>query len=176
MPSEAWGRWGPVDKNTCWRCEPLSFAYFSLRRQRKVGAAPHRGKASKPEAKRGCQRKHKQTTPASQTKPSPPKPKPQKARPAGPPIARFRHCRYSLWHGTFQVPLPVSSSRQATTLASSSAPAALIVFALRLPRSLLASSAVMARTLEFRFPIQIDRIPLETRDGRQAHHFRYDVA
>jgi hypothetical protein len=28
-----------------WRCEPLSFAYFSLRRQRKVGAAPHRGNA-----------------------------------------------------------------------------------------------------------------------------------
>src|SRR6202012_6203309 len=27
---------------------PLSFAYFSLRRQRKVGAAPHRGNANKP--------------------------------------------------------------------------------------------------------------------------------
>jgi hypothetical protein len=25
--------------------EPLSFAYFSLRLQRKVGAAPHRGNA-----------------------------------------------------------------------------------------------------------------------------------
>ncbi|BEU20820.1 hypothetical protein PBP221_09600 [Paraburkholderia sp. 22B1P] len=37
--------WGPSGKHTCWRCEPLSFAYFSLRRQRKVGAAPHRGNA-----------------------------------------------------------------------------------------------------------------------------------
>jgi hypothetical protein len=32
---------------------PLSFAYFSLRRQRKVGAAPHRGNASKPKRKQG---------------------------------------------------------------------------------------------------------------------------
>src|ERR1700756_3788135 len=31
----------------------LSFAYFSLARQRKVGAAPHRGNANKPEAKQG---------------------------------------------------------------------------------------------------------------------------
>ncbi|MEM5354466.1 hypothetical protein, partial [Paraburkholderia caribensis] len=31
---------GPSGKNMGWRCEPLSFAYFSLRRQRKVGAAP----------------------------------------------------------------------------------------------------------------------------------------
>ncbi|BFG75316.1 hypothetical protein PTKU46_33490 [Paraburkholderia terrae] len=38
-------RWGPSGKNKNWRCEPLSFAYFSLRRQRKVGAAPHRGDA-----------------------------------------------------------------------------------------------------------------------------------
>ncbi|BCF97557.1 hypothetical protein PPGU19_021260 [Paraburkholderia sp. PGU19] len=37
--------WGPSGKKKCWRCEPLSFAYFSLRRQRKVGAAPHRGNA-----------------------------------------------------------------------------------------------------------------------------------
>src|SRR5690349_4739633 len=37
--------WGPSGKNKGWRCEPLSFAYFSLRRQRKVGAAPHRGDA-----------------------------------------------------------------------------------------------------------------------------------
>ena len=37
--------WGPSGKNMGWRCEPLSFAYFSLRRQRKVGAAPHRGDA-----------------------------------------------------------------------------------------------------------------------------------
>src|SRR5689334_23240822 len=37
--------WGPSGRNKCWRCEPLSFAYFSLRRQRKVGAAPHRGDA-----------------------------------------------------------------------------------------------------------------------------------
>ncbi len=104
-------------------------------------------------ANRGCQRKDQNTeqnrprregaNPNTSAKPPQPNrprsknPKPnQKARPAGPPIARFRHCRYSLWHGTFQVPLPVSSSRQATTLASSSAPAALIVFALRLPRSL----------------------------------------
>jgi len=36
---------------------PLSFAYFSLRRQRKVGAAPHRGNAGKPDTRRGCQRK-----------------------------------------------------------------------------------------------------------------------
>ncbi len=27
--------WGPSGKNMGWRCEPLSFAYFSLRRQRK---------------------------------------------------------------------------------------------------------------------------------------------
>jgi hypothetical protein len=33
--------------------EPLSFAYFSLRRQRKVGAAPHRGNANKPLRKQG---------------------------------------------------------------------------------------------------------------------------
>jgi hypothetical protein len=32
---------------------PLSFAYFSLRRQRKVGAAPHRGNANKPITKQG---------------------------------------------------------------------------------------------------------------------------
>jgi general secretion pathway protein K len=32
---------------------PLSFAYFSLRRQRKVGAAPHRGDANKPTRKQG---------------------------------------------------------------------------------------------------------------------------
>ena len=38
-------RWGPSGKHKNWRCEPLSFAYFSLRRQRKVGAAPHRGDA-----------------------------------------------------------------------------------------------------------------------------------
>ncbi|BFG76926.1 hypothetical protein PTKU46_49590 [Paraburkholderia terrae] len=37
--------WGPSGKHKRWRCEPLSFAYFSLRRQRKVGAAPHRGDA-----------------------------------------------------------------------------------------------------------------------------------
>jgi hypothetical protein len=37
--------WGPSGRNKNWRCEPLSFAYFSLRRQRKVGAAPHRGDA-----------------------------------------------------------------------------------------------------------------------------------
>ena len=32
---------------------PLSFAYFSLRRQRKVSAAPHRGNANKPIRKQG---------------------------------------------------------------------------------------------------------------------------
>ena len=32
---------------------PLSFAYFSLRRQRKVGAAPHRGNANRPLTKQG---------------------------------------------------------------------------------------------------------------------------
>jgi hypothetical protein len=32
---------------------PLSFAYFSLRRQRKVGAAPHRGDANRPITKQG---------------------------------------------------------------------------------------------------------------------------
>ncbi|MGF6596379.1 general secretion pathway protein K [Paraburkholderia sp. GAS448] len=36
----------------------LSFAYFSLARQRKVGAAPHRGNANKPEAKQGKAPKH----------------------------------------------------------------------------------------------------------------------
>src|SRR6201996_3226535 len=41
------------------RLKPLSFAYFSLRLQRKVGAAPHRGNANKPEAKSGCQRSDK---------------------------------------------------------------------------------------------------------------------
>jgi hypothetical protein len=38
----------------------LSFAYFSLPLQRKVGAAPHRGNANKPKANRGCQRSEKQ--------------------------------------------------------------------------------------------------------------------
>jgi hypothetical protein len=32
---------------------PLSFAYFSLRRQRKVSAAPHRGNANKPKRNQG---------------------------------------------------------------------------------------------------------------------------
>src|ERR1700744_5310339 len=41
------------------RLKPLSFAYFSLRLQRKVGAAPHRGNANRPKAKSGCQRKRK---------------------------------------------------------------------------------------------------------------------
>jgi hypothetical protein len=36
-----------------WRFEPLSLAYFSLRRQREVGAAPHRGNANKPLTKQG---------------------------------------------------------------------------------------------------------------------------
>src|SRR5579864_2958273 len=53
----------------------LSFAYFSLARQRKVGAAPHRGDANKPKAKQGTA-----TTAANKrkTKPNPdlrPKPK-----------------------------------------------------------------------------------------------------
>src|ERR1044072_4445014 len=59
--------WGPSGKHKNWRCEPLSFAYFSLRRQRKVGGAPHRGNASKPEANRACQRKHKPQMPAQIT-------------------------------------------------------------------------------------------------------------
>ncbi|WP_224028109.1 hypothetical protein, partial [Paraburkholderia caribensis] len=33
--------------------------YFSLRRQRKVGAAPHRGNTCEPEANRGCSAKAK---------------------------------------------------------------------------------------------------------------------
>ncbi|TCG06495.1 hypothetical protein BZM27_25830 [Paraburkholderia steynii] len=96
----------------------------------------HEGKARMPARKQTADASATAKTP-NQTRPRSKNPnRNQKARPAGPPIARFRHCRYSLWHGTFQVPLPVSSSRQATTLASSSAPAALIVFALRLPRLL----------------------------------------
>jgi hypothetical protein len=45
---------------------PLSFAYFSLRRQRKVGAAPHRGNANKPTRKQGkanASNKPKETRP-----------------------------------------------------------------------------------------------------------------
>ncbi len=53
---------GPSGKYKNWRCEPLSFAYFSLRRQRKVGAAPHRGDALSTKANRGCQRRGKHTT------------------------------------------------------------------------------------------------------------------
>ncbi|CAG9241679.1 hypothetical protein PCAR4_1090094 [Paraburkholderia caribensis] len=60
--------WGPSGKHKNWRCEPLSFAYFSLRRQRKVGAAPHRGNACKPEANRGCQRRKAQNTERRSTK------------------------------------------------------------------------------------------------------------
>src|SRR5579864_3169870 len=45
------------------RLRRLSFAYFSLARQRKVGAAPHRGNANKPKAKQG-----KAPTPARQAK------------------------------------------------------------------------------------------------------------
>ena len=33
--------------------EPLSLAYFSLRRQREVSAAPHRGNANKPITNQG---------------------------------------------------------------------------------------------------------------------------
>src|ERR1700761_1948406 len=51
---------GPWVGSQAARCEPLSFAYFSLRLQRKVGAAPHRGNTNKPKAKSGCQRKRKQ--------------------------------------------------------------------------------------------------------------------
>jgi hypothetical protein len=36
-----------------WRFERLSFAYFSLPLQRKVGAAPHRGNAGTPTRKQG---------------------------------------------------------------------------------------------------------------------------
>src|ERR1700722_9721195 len=43
---------------------PLSFAYFSLRWQRKVGAAPHRGNASKPLRKQGKAKATRTTTKA----------------------------------------------------------------------------------------------------------------
>ncbi|WP_204117489.1 hypothetical protein, partial [Paraburkholderia sp. C35] len=52
---------------------PLSFAYFSLRRQRKVGAAPHRGNTSKPLTKSGRQRQAK-SNPHSTSKTNRPKP------------------------------------------------------------------------------------------------------
>src|ERR1700751_2611210 len=45
------------------RFRRLSFAYFSLARQRKVGAAPHRGNTNKPRAKQ-----EKAPTPANQAK------------------------------------------------------------------------------------------------------------
>jgi hypothetical protein len=41
---------------------PLSFAYFSLRRQRKVGAAPHRGNTNKPIRKQGKANAQRKTT------------------------------------------------------------------------------------------------------------------
>src|SRR5579864_921256 len=50
----------------------LSFAYFSLARQRKVGAAPHRGNANKPKAKQG-----KASTQANHQPPNPPTLPPQ---------------------------------------------------------------------------------------------------
>ncbi len=65
---DAGGPWANVKH---WRCEPLSFAYFSLRRQRKVGAAPHRGNACEPQTKRGCPRKgqkHQTATPEAANK------------------------------------------------------------------------------------------------------------
>ena len=40
--------WCEVNRGWHWRCERLSFAYFSLPLQRKVGAAPHRGNACIP--------------------------------------------------------------------------------------------------------------------------------
>ena len=43
--------------------ERLSFAYFSLPLQRKVGAAPHRGNAYRPTRKRGCQHSKKPKKP-----------------------------------------------------------------------------------------------------------------
>jgi hypothetical protein len=54
---------------------PLSFAYFSLRRQRKVGAAPHRGNANRPISKQGkANAKGKQQNTKSKTrKGQPPK-------------------------------------------------------------------------------------------------------
>jgi hypothetical protein len=54
--------WG-CEKNCGWRWrfEPLSFAYFSLRLQRKVGAAPHRGNASIPTRKEEKAKKPKKT-------------------------------------------------------------------------------------------------------------------
>ncbi|WP_321935633.1 hypothetical protein, partial [Paraburkholderia sp. J8-2] len=40
--------WRDVNCGRRWRFERLSFAYFSLPLQRKVGAAPHRGNACIP--------------------------------------------------------------------------------------------------------------------------------
>jgi hypothetical protein len=57
LPREGWGRGEPVGNGAGLRCERLSFAYFSLPLQRKVGAAPHRGNANQPETKSGCHRK-----------------------------------------------------------------------------------------------------------------------
>jgi general secretion pathway protein K len=49
----------------------FAFSYFSLARQRKVGAAPHRGDANKPEANQGKatkeSKKKKNQTAAIQT-------------------------------------------------------------------------------------------------------------
>jgi hypothetical protein len=47
---------------------PLSFAYFSLRRQRKVGAAPHRGNANRPLRKQGKAKTARTTKSAAQAK------------------------------------------------------------------------------------------------------------
>ncbi|MEM5371664.1 hypothetical protein V4C53_37335, partial [Paraburkholderia azotifigens] len=44
-------RRGPAGKHKDWRGERLSFAYFSLPLQRKVGAAPHRGDACSTDTK-----------------------------------------------------------------------------------------------------------------------------
>jgi hypothetical protein len=57
------GRWWPVVVGQGDWCERLSFAYFSLPRHRKVGAAPHRGNACAPARQRGCQRKRRTVTP-----------------------------------------------------------------------------------------------------------------
>ncbi|WP_321939201.1 hypothetical protein, partial [Paraburkholderia sp. J8-2] len=45
--------WCEMNCGRRWRFERLSFAYFSLPLQRKVGAAPHRGNAGIPPRTQG---------------------------------------------------------------------------------------------------------------------------
>ena len=67
--------------STLSRCSPLDFQYgcFSLRRQRKVGAAPHRGNANRPLTNQGkAKAPSTQTKSATQAKKSRQLPHPQK--------------------------------------------------------------------------------------------------